>query len=77
METYNNLNLKIDIENNKSFLKEKIKDKNILVIGGAGSIGSSYIKKIFHLLGLQVVNHTPVQGKLKNLKYLEKMITYI
>lgn len=46
METYNNLNLKIDIENSKSFLKEKIKDKNILVIGGAGSIGSSYVKKI-------------------------------
>lgn len=46
METYNNLNLKIDIENSKGFLKEKIKDKNILVIGGAGSIGSSYVKKI-------------------------------
>lgn len=46
MKTYNNLNLNIDLDNNKSFLIKKIKDKNILVIGGAGSIGSSYIKKI-------------------------------
>ncbi len=46
MQTYNNLNLQIDIDNNKNFLLKKIKDKNILVIGGAGSIGFSYIKKI-------------------------------
>ena len=43
---YNNLNFKIDLDNNKSFLIEKIKDKNILVIGGAGSIGASYLKII-------------------------------
>ncbi|MCR4861355.1 MAG: polysaccharide biosynthesis protein [Ruminococcus sp.] len=35
-----------DIESNKSQLTEKIKDKSVLVIGGAGSIGSSYIKAI-------------------------------
>ena len=46
MTTYNNLNLKIDLEKNRNFLIRKIKDKNIMVIGGAGSIGSSYIKKI-------------------------------
>ncbi len=46
MQTYNNLNLQIDLDDNKSFLLEKIKDKNILVIGGAGSIGFSYIKQI-------------------------------
>lgn len=46
MITYNNLNLKIDIENNRNLLIRNIKDKNIMVIGGAGSIGSSYIKKI-------------------------------
>ena len=46
MTIYNNLNLKIDIESHKNFLISKIKDKNIMVIGGAGSIGSSYIKKV-------------------------------
>tara|TARA_B100001248_G_scaffold38367_1_gene24551 strand:- start:4047 stop:5210 length:1164 start_codon:yes stop_codon:yes gene_type:complete len=46
MKTFNNLDLKIDLEKNKSFLLKKIKGKNIMVIGGAGSIGSSYIKKI-------------------------------
>lgn len=35
-----------DIENNREKLTEKIKDKTVLVIGGAGSIGSSYIKAI-------------------------------
>ena len=46
MLKYNNLNLNIDLDNNRSFLLEKIKNKNIMVIGGAGSIGTSYIKKI-------------------------------
>lgn len=35
-----------DIEANRSTLTNKIKDKSVLVIGGAGSIGSSYIKAI-------------------------------
>lgn len=35
-----------DIENNRSVLSQKIKGKKALVIGGAGSIGSSYIKAI-------------------------------
>ena len=46
METYNKLNLDIDLDVNKDFLLKEIKDKNILVIGGAGSIGLSYLKKI-------------------------------
>jgi len=33
-----------DIEDNKEKLTEKIKGKTVLVIGGAGSIGSSFIK---------------------------------
>ena len=33
-----------DIENNKEALSKSIKDKSMLVIGGAGSIGSSFIK---------------------------------
>ncbi len=35
-----------DIENNKEELTEKIMGKSVLVIGGAGSIGSSFIKAI-------------------------------
>lgn len=35
-----------DIEENRFELTEKIKEKRILVIGGAGSIGSSFIKAI-------------------------------
>ena len=45
MTSFNRLNLQIDIEKHKNFLSKRIKEKNILVIGGAGSIGSSYIKK--------------------------------
>lgn len=35
-----------DIESNKDILSSKIKDKSVLVIGGAGSIGSFFIKAI-------------------------------
>ena len=37
---------KSDIDTNTKELSLKIKDKSILVIGGAGTIGSSYIKAI-------------------------------
>ncbi|MCM4167377.1 UDP-N-acetyl-alpha-D-glucosamine C6 dehydratase [Arenibacter antarcticus] len=35
-----------DIQNNKELLSSKIAGKSVLVIGGAGTIGSSYIKAI-------------------------------
>ena len=35
-----------DLNNNFDFLERKIQNKKILVIGGAGTIGSSYIKQI-------------------------------
>lgn len=35
-----------DMEENKDILNEKITGKTVLVIGGAGSIGSSFIKAI-------------------------------
>lgn len=35
-----------DIEDNRAALSEKIKGKSVLVIGGAGSIGSSFIKAL-------------------------------
>lgn len=37
---------KNDIEKNKKLLFEKIKGKSVLVIGGAGTIGSSFVKAI-------------------------------
>ena len=35
-----------DIEKNRDKLTEKIQEKSVLVIGGAGSIGSSFIKAV-------------------------------
>ena len=35
-----------DLTSQKNFLHSQINDKKILVIGGAGTIGSSYIKQI-------------------------------
>ena len=43
---YKKINFKKDIINNKNILSNKISNQNILVIGGAGTIGSSYIKQI-------------------------------
>jgi len=40
------ISFKFDIQNNKDFLKSQIFDKVVLIIGGAGTIGSSYIKQI-------------------------------
>lgn len=37
-----------DIDNNKKILEDKIENKSVLVIGGAGSIGSSFIKAVLH-----------------------------
>lgn len=47
-----------DIEHNKDELLKRIKGKSVLVIGGAGSIGSSFIKAIlpFHPASLVVVD---------------------
>jgi len=48
-----------DIKDNESKLTEKIKNKTVLVIGGAGSIGSSFIRAIlpFKPLTLIVVDY--------------------
>ena len=37
---------KSDLESYDSVLKDKINFKSVLVIGGAGTIGSNYIKQI-------------------------------
>ena len=44
-----------DIESNRSILKERIKNKRILVIGGAGSIGSSFIRAVLPFQPAQLV----------------------
>ena len=44
-----------DIEANKGRLSEEIKDKKVCVIGGAGSIGSSFIKAILRFEPKSVV----------------------
>ena len=46
---YNNLDFNVDIELNSILLTKQIKDKNILIIGGAGTIGSNYTKQICSL----------------------------
>ena len=48
----------MDIEKNTDALSRKIKGKSVLVIGGAGSIGSSFIKALlpFHPASLVVVD---------------------
>ena len=43
---YKKISFEKDISKNKNILSNKICDKNILVIGGAGTIGSSYIKQL-------------------------------
>jgi len=50
--------LKPDFINYRTELEKRINGKNVLVIGGAGTIGSSYIKAIlkFNLTKLEVVD---------------------
>ena len=43
-----------DIENNSELLSQKIKGKSVLVIGGAGTIGSSYIRAVLKFLPAEV-----------------------
>ena len=38
----------VDLKNNHEILKQRIDNKSVLVIGGAGTIGSSFIKAILH-----------------------------
>ncbi len=44
--TFVKINFDKDLNASKSLLNSKIKNLNILVIGGAGTIGSSYVKQI-------------------------------
>ena len=44
--TFKKISFDKDLQLSKSLLNSKINNSNILVIGGAGTIGSSYIKQI-------------------------------
>lgn len=77
---------KQDIADNSEALSEKVKGKSVLVIGGAGTIGSSFIKAIlpFEPASLTVVDYsenglTELTRDLRSIKGLpipEKYITY-
>ena len=51
---YKKISFDIDISSNNSLLLNEINNKNILVIGGAGTIGSSYIKQILKYKPLKI-----------------------
>ena len=44
--TQDNISFKLDIKNNTDLLTKSIFNKSLLVIGGAGTIGSSYLKQL-------------------------------
>ena len=48
------INFKYDLDEFSNFLKE-IKGKNVLIIGGAGTIGSSYTKEILNYYPAKIV----------------------
>jgi len=54
-EKYNELSLKLDVFSNKSLLENTIRNKNVLIIGGAGTIGSNYSKQILKFRPSKIV----------------------
>ena len=52
---YNKLNFRVDIDRYNDFLSAQIRNKNILIIGGAGSIGSNYTIQIFKFKPAKVI----------------------
>ncbi len=74
----------LDIKTNFNFLSNCIKDKKILVIGGAGTIGSNYIKQIlfFKPKSIFVVDHnenglTELTRDLRSSDYLDYNPEYL
>jgi len=53
---YKKISFEKDIIHNKNILSNKICNQNILVIGGAGTIGSSYIKQILKKRSFGILN---------------------
>ena len=44
----------VDLKIQRDFLDSQINDKKILIIGGAGTIGSSYVKQILRYEPLKI-----------------------
>tara|TARA_B100001939_G_scaffold185144_1_gene159447 strand:- start:1356 stop:2525 length:1170 start_codon:yes stop_codon:yes gene_type:complete len=81
---YNNLDFSIDIDINNIFLSNQIKGKNVLIIGGAGTIGSNYTKQILNFKPLKVtivdINEnglTELTRDLRSTNYLDYGPEYI
>ena len=76
----------LDLNNQNLFLNSKIKDKKILIIGGAGTIGSNYIKQILNYEPSKIivvdVNENALAELTRDLRssnllnYLPNYITY-
>ena len=49
------INFKYDLDEFSNFFLKEIKGKNVLIIGGAGTIGSSYIKEILNYYPAKIV----------------------
>lgn len=66
-----------DIENNKETLSKMIKGKKVLVIGGAGSIGSSYIRALLpfkpHTLVVVDINENGLTELTRDLRSTKDM----
>jgi FlaA1/EpsC-like NDP-sugar epimerase len=83
---FKKISFKKDILNNKIFLSKKIYGQKILIIGGAGTIGSSYIKQILNFKPSKItvvdINEnglTELTRELRSsklLNYKPKYITY-
>ena len=78
------INFHSDINNYDSFLSGKILDSKILIVGGAGTIGSNYIKKIlnYHPAKITVVDNnenglTELTRDLRSSKLLDYRPSYI
>jgi len=54
-EFYKKIEFEKDINSNSSLLEKKIKRKKILIIGGAGTIGSNYVKQILKFKPAKII----------------------
>ena len=84
--TNNYINFKKDIKNCDDLLSRKIKYSNVLIVGGAGTIGTSYIKEILRYKPSKItvvdINENALAELTRDLRssdlldYLPEYITY-
>ena len=75
------IDFKKDIQENFDLLYSAINKKNVLIIGGAGTIGSYYIKELLNykpsiLTVVRAQLHTVLDAKLDQKMTLEKNLRY-